>query len=171
MGSPALFLDRDGTLIPDVGYLSDPEKVALLPDVVTALTDAKARGYKLVIVSNQSGIARGYFDEATAHRVQARVNDMFEARGVTFDGVYFCVHGPDDGCACRKPSPGMLLDAARDLDIDLSRSIMIGDKPSDIEAGRHAGCRAYVAFETPVATATIVAKTWKDIQRWLGDQK
>jgi D-glycero-D-manno-heptose 1,7-bisphosphate phosphatase len=136
----ALFLDRDGTLIEDVGYPSDPALVKLLRGAAAVLRDARARGVLLVIVTNQSGVGRGMFDEATARRVQARVEELFAAEGVTFDGVYYCFHGPNEGCACRKPAPGMLLSAAAELGIDLARSIMIGDKASDVEAGAAAGC-------------------------------
>jgi D-glycero-D-manno-heptose 1,7-bisphosphate phosphatase len=139
----ALLLDRDGTLIEDVGYPKDPKKdIVLLRACLPALKKARDAGFILVVISNQSGVARGYFDVATACRFHEAVEAAFEAEGITFDGVYFCFHGPDDGCACRKPMPGLLHEAARQLDFDLASSIMIGDKDSDLEAGRAAGCMA-----------------------------
>lgn len=163
----ALFLDRDGTLITDTGYPRDPSLVQLLPSVVPVLLEVLTRGWALVIVSNQSGVARGIIARDEAARVEARVEALFAEQGVRFDGVYFCFHGPSESCRCRKPEPGMLLDAARDLSLDLHGSVMIGDKASDVQAGKTAGCRA-VAFagaEAPHADAHCV--TWADVAAWL----
>ncbi|MDB4962304.1 MAG: gmhB [Myxococcales bacterium] len=102
--------------------------------------------YKLVIISNQSGIARGKITEAEAEAVHARVIELFAASGVTFAGSYYCPHAPDAGCRCRKPAPGMLLDAAAELGLDLATSVMVGDKVSDLEAGRAAGCGRVIRF-------------------------
>lgn len=142
----ALFLDRDGTLIVDVGYPRDPALVEPLPGAVEALRDLQ-RDWLLVIVSNQSGIARGLITPDEARAVHERVVELFAAGGVTFAGAYYCPHGPDHGCRCRKPAPGMLLDAARELDIELAASVMIGDKPSDVECGRAAGCPMSLRFD------------------------
>ncbi|MDB4962302.1 MAG: gmhB [Myxococcales bacterium] len=141
----ALFLDRDGTLIVDVGYPRDPALVEPLPGAIEALRELQT-SYRLVIISNQSGIARGTITEAEAKAVHNRVIAMFAAGGVTFAGSYYCPHAPDAGCRCRKPAPGMLLDAAVELGLDLALSIMIGDKPSDVEAGRAAGCGGVIRF-------------------------
>jgi len=135
----AIFLDRDGTLIVDVGYPRDPEMVELLPGVEEVLRPLQ-RDWLLVIVSNQSGIGRGVISPEEANAVHDRMISLFREHGVAFAGVYYCPHAPGAHCECRKPSPGMLLDAALDLDLDLEQSIMIGDKPSDVEAGRAAGC-------------------------------
>ncbi len=145
----ALFLDRDGTLITDVGYPRDPALVDPLPGAIAALRELQ-RTWKLVIISNQSGIARGLITQAEAVAVHARVVEVFAHGGVTFAGGYYCPHGPDAGCRCRKPAPGLLLDAARDLGIELAASAMIGDKPSDLEAGLAAG----------VATVLRIADDW-----------
>lgn len=152
----ALFLDRDGTLIVDVGYPRDPDAVVLLPGAAEALRAVPA-DVALVIVSNQSGLARGRITLDEAAAVAARVEALFAADGVRFAGAYHCPHGPDDGCACRKPAPGMLLQAARDLDLELAASIMVGDKPSDVEAGRAAGCAASLAFDDWAATGPRIA--------------
>jgi len=141
----ALFLDRDGTLIVDVGYPRDPAQVELLPGAAAALRELP-RDVALVIVSNQSGLARGLITANEADAVAARVAQRFALEGVLFDAAYVCPHGPDEGCRCRKPAPGMLLDAARDLGLDLAASVMLGDKPSDVEAGQAAGCAASLRF-------------------------
>jgi histidinol-phosphate phosphatase family protein len=136
----ALLLDRDGTLIVDVGYPRDPALVEPLPGAIAALRELQAR-FALVIVSNQSGLGRGLITAAEARAVHDRVIDVFARGGVAFAGAYYCPHAPGAGCACRKPAPGLLLDAARDLGLALAGSIMIGDRSSDVAAGRAAGCR------------------------------
>lgn len=141
MGGRALFLDRDGTIIRDTGYVRDPASVELLPGAAHALKEARALGYELVVVSNQSGVARGIISAEELAAVQSRVDELLAGEGVVFDDVRFCLHGPDDGCACRKPAPGMLLTVAKERAIDLARSVMIGDKESDVVAGRKAGCK------------------------------
>jgi len=141
----ALFLDRDGTLIVDVGYPRDPALVEPLPGAIDALRELQ-RTWKLVIISNQSGLARGRITEAEARAVHARVVELFAAGGVTFAGAYYCPHAPDAGCRCRKPAPGLLLDAAAELGLDLTTSAMVGDKPSDLEAGRAAGVPRLIRF-------------------------
>ena len=145
MARRALFLDRDGTLIVDVGYPRDPALVQPIEGAIDTLRVLQ-RDHALVVISNQSGIARGRITPAEAAAVHERFVAMFESGGVTFAGFYYCPHGPDDGCRCRKPAPGLLEDAARELGLDLARSIMIGDKPSDLEAGRAAGCALVVPF-------------------------
>jgi histidinol-phosphate phosphatase family protein len=139
----ALFLDRDGTLIIDVGYPRDPERVELVAGAAEALRELQ-KTWTLVVISNQSGIARGIISEAEAAAVHERFAALFAKAGVTFAGCYYCPHAPDAGCRCRKPAPGLFDDAARELGLDVGRSLMIGDKPSDLEAGRAAGCRYVV---------------------------
>ena len=138
----AVFLDRDGTLIEDVGYPRDPARVTVLAGAVDALRELAGRGFVLAVVSNQSGLARGLVTPAEAAAVDARFRALFAAEGVAFDAVEYCPHGPDDGCDCRKPAPGMLLEIAGRLGLDLAGSFMVGDKESDVEAGRRAGCRS-----------------------------
>lgn len=138
----AVFLDRDGTIIEEVNYLSRPEQVALLPGAAGAIGAWNAAGVPVVVVTNQAGVARGYFPEARVGEVHARLSALLAERGARVDAYYYCPHGPADGCGCRKPAPGMLRAAARDLRLDLSRSWVIGDKPCDAEAGAAAGCRA-----------------------------
>lgn len=145
----ALLLDRDGTLIVDVGYPRDPARVELLPGAVEALLALQQR-YLLVVISNQSGIGRGLITTPEAQAVHDRVIDVFQRAGVRFAGAYYCPHAPDAGCTCRKPSPGLLLQAAAELDLDLPRSIMIGDKASDVLAGRAAGCGHTIRYGADV---------------------
>jgi histidinol-phosphate phosphatase family protein len=133
----ALFLDRDGTLMVDTGYVRDPNDVAILPGVPETLREARELGFLLVVVSNQSGVARGIISEQQLAAVESRFEALL---GVTLDLVLFCKHGPDDGCRCRKPLPGLLHDAARARNIDFSRSVMVGDRASDVAAGRAVGC-------------------------------
>lgn len=168
MGRAALFLDRDGTLIVDVGYPRDPSRVELLPGAASALAMARRAGLALVIVSNQSGVARGRITPGEAHAVQRRVEELFAAEGVTFDRTELCFHGPDDGCACRKPAPGMLLAAASALGLDCDACVMVGDKISDVEAGRAAGCFA-VGFgpEHTTLGADASFATWTELATWL----
>ncbi len=148
----AAFLDRDGTIIRDEVYLKDPSRVRLLPGAADALRALASRGFALVVVSNQSGVARGLIAPADLARVHARLVEVLAAEGIRLDGAYHCVHGPADGCDCRKPRPGMLLQAARELGLDLAASVMIGDKPSDVEAGAAAGARGilFTGDWTPV---------------------
>ena len=136
----AVFLDRDGTIIEDEGYLVDASRIRLLTGAIDALRMFRERGFLLVVISNQSGIARGLITPAQHDEVDARVKAILAAHGVPLDAAYYCPHGPDDRCACRKPLPGMIVQAAREHDIDLTHSFMIGDKMADVAAGRAAGC-------------------------------
>ncbi len=136
---PALFLDRDGTLIRLVNYLSRAEDVASVPGAFETLAQAGQAGFRAVIVTNQSGIERGYYGWGAFAAVQARVIALAEAAGGAIDAVYACPALPGNGAACRKPAPGMILAAAEDLAIDLGASWIVGDSASDLEAGRRAG--------------------------------
>ena len=138
MKRPAAFLDRDGTIIEDKGFLGDPTGVRILPTVVDALRLLAAHGYATVVVSNQSGVARGYFDEATVHAVNGEVARVLAGDGIALDGWYHCPHY-DDGCDCRKPAPGMIVRAAADHALDVARSAVVGDRGSDIELAHALG--------------------------------
>ena len=136
--SPAVFLDRDGTLMTDVEYCGDPARVAVFPGAADALSRLRARGYFLVMISNQSGIGRGYFTEEDFQRVQAEVVRQLGDAG-RLDGAYHCPERPEGASDRRKPGPGMILAAAADLGLDLTRSYIVGDSRADVEAGRRAG--------------------------------
>jgi D-glycero-D-manno-heptose 1,7-bisphosphate phosphatase len=136
---PAVFLDRDGTLIRPVPYLSEPEAVELLPGVARALRNVSESGVPLVVVSNQSGVGRGLFTVSHVHAVMARLRERLREHGVELTSIRFCPHLPEDDCACRKPRSGMLELAAEDLEISLRDSVMIGDQLLDAAAGQAAG--------------------------------
>ena len=168
-GAPAVFLDRDGTLMVDVGYPRDPADVRLLDGAADALVQLRNAGFRLVLVSNQAGIGRGLITEAEARSVHERFVAELARRGARLDDARYCPHAPDAGCDCRKPAPGMLLAAAGDLGLDLEASFMIGDKATDVEAGRRAGCRTvlFAPDGTPSdggspGHADHVARTWTD---------
>lgn len=141
---PAIFLDRDGTLNVEKGYLHEWRDWVWLPHVREGLASLKKAGYLLVVVSNQSGIARGYYDEAALQELNACINRDLSELGINIDAFYHCPHHPQISgpCDCRKPAPGMILRAARELGIDLGASWLFGDKIADIEAARASGVRA-----------------------------
>lgn len=141
MSAPRRFvlLDRDGTINIERHYLSDPNQLSLLPGAAAGLRAMRDLGLGLVVVTNQSGIARGYFDEARLAAIHDRLHELLGAAGVELDGIYFCPHGPADNCPCRKPRAGMALAAARELDFRPEQAFMIGDKPCDIELGKCIG--------------------------------
>jgi D-glycero-D-manno-heptose 1,7-bisphosphate phosphatase len=143
----AVFLDKDGTLIQDVPYNVDPKKIQLTAGA-EALQTLHQKGYLLIVISNQSGVARGYFPETALVEVEQKLRELLAQLNVLLQDFYYCPHHPAGTvakyaipCNCRKPAPGLLLQAARDRDIDLSQSWFIGDILNDIEAGRRAGCK------------------------------
>ena len=136
---PAVFLDRDGTLMRDVDYCGDPAQVEVFPGAADALRKLKTAGYKLIIVTNQSGIARGYFNENDYRAVEREfLHQMGEG---LIDDTYYCADLPGTNSVRRKPAPGMVLEAQRDHHLDLARSYFLGDKASDVECGRNAGVK------------------------------
>lgn len=147
MARPAIFLDRDGTLIEDANYLSRIEQVKLLPGAAEAVKLWNDAGWPVILITNQSGVARGYFPEERVHEVHRHLKLLLAEHGARLDAVYYCPHHPEGivkeyrkPCECRKPRPGMILQAALEHDIDLSRSVMIGDKVDDMHAAEAAGC-------------------------------
>lgn len=136
-----VFIDKDGTLIHDVPYNVDPKNVQLTMGAGRALRRIKNAGYQLIVISNQSGIAKGLFEEKDLLPINRQIQTLLTPHGVKVDAFYYCPHGPDDGCECRKPMPGMILQAGRDHAVDLQISWMIGDILNDVEAGNRAGCR------------------------------
>jgi len=148
MSNKAIFLDRDDTLIEDPGYISDPDQVKLLSGAARALAQFKAMGYKLVVVTNQSAVARGIITEKALGKIHDRLEHLLAKNHAFLDAIYYCPYHPEGSVAKyrresddRKPNPGMLLAAAEDLDIDLGESWMIGNAPHDVEAGLRAGCK------------------------------
>jgi histidinol-phosphate phosphatase family protein len=162
MARPAVFLDRDGTIIDDVGYVGSPDQVQLLPGAAEGIRRLREAGYLAVIVSNQSGVARGLFDEAALREVHARVEALLQAEGAALDGAYYCPYldGPEaivprfaKASDLRKPAPGMILQAASELGIDRAASWMIGDSERDVQAGERAGCRTVLIASNGAAEA------------------
>ncbi|HEX6707271.1 MAG TPA: HAD family hydrolase [Albitalea sp.] len=141
----AVFVDKDGTLVENLPYNVDPERVRFTPHAIEGLRLLDAHGFKLVIVTNQPGLAYGMFTRAALTRLQGALAATLRREGVSLAGFYACPHAPGagrvPGCLCRKPAPGLLRQAARALGIDLARSWMVGDILDDVEAGRRAGCR------------------------------
>jgi len=153
MKNPAVFLDRDGTVIKEVGYLNSLSKVELLPGVPKALAVLHDAGFKLFIVTNQSGVARGLFTESFVRETHELLFNMLKERGCFLDGFYYCPHHPTEGkppyvgeCNCRKPKPGMVLQAAYEHNLDLTRSWIIGDKKSDILTAKNIGMKAVLVL-------------------------
>ncbi|HLA37318.1 MAG TPA: HAD family hydrolase [Candidatus Brocadiales bacterium] len=173
----AVFLDRDGTIIHGVPYLSSPEELVLLPNSARAIRLFKEEGFTVVIATNQSGVARGYFTEQRLHEIHERLLDLLSQEGATIDAVYYCPHLPEGTvaeysieCQCRKPKTGMLLRAAREHGINLKGSIMIGDTPGDILAGNAVGCKTVLVknheeeIDMPVEADLVVRDIWKAAQ-------
>ncbi len=144
----AVFLDRDGTINFDPGYIKDPAALTLLEGALSGMKRLQDAGFKLVVVTNQSGVGRGFFTEEDLGKVHARLDELLSAGGVQVDYYSVCIHRPEDQCPCRKPSPKLLLDGALALGIDPSQSYMVGDKLLDLDAGKNAGCRASILVRT-----------------------
>ncbi len=145
----AVFIDKDGTLIPDVPYNVDPALIKLSPDSIQGLRTLAQNGYLLVIISNQSGVALGYFREEALGPVKEKIVELLKEEGLTLDGFFYCPHHPEGDvaeyrkeCACRKPLPGLILQACAEMQIDPAASWMVGDILHDVEAGNRAGCRS-----------------------------
>lgn len=144
----AVFLDRDGTIVVHEPYLSSPDQLKLLPNTSHGIRLFKEHGYLIIVITNQSGIARGFFDEKRLTLIHRKLTGMLGNEGVVIDDLYYCPHHTEGiiehykvDCDCRKPKPGMILDAARKYHIDLTQSLMIGDSETDMLAGKNAGCR------------------------------
>jgi len=148
---PAIFLDRDGTLVHDGGYLHRPEDYRRLPGVAEGLGLLRDAGFRLVLVTNQSGIGRGYFGAEDLARFQQALAADLGSLGIELDGTYVCPHRPEEGCACRKPRPGLVHRAIRELDLDPARSFAVGDRPRDVELARTVPLRGGVLVARPDA--------------------
>lgn len=146
MSSPRRFvlIDRDGTINVEKHYLSDPDQLQLIDGVGAALRRLSQAGFGIAIITNQSGIARGYFNLERLDQIHARLAQMLEAEGVRLDGIYICPHGPDDDCTCRKPLPGMAEQAMAEHGFDPKLSTVIGDKEVDVELGQAIGAATFL---------------------------
>lgn len=133
---PFVLLDRDGTIIVERHYLADPGQIEFLPGAIEGLRHLLAMGLGLVVLTNQSAVGRGFFDETQLDLVHRHLRELLNNEGVHLEGIYFCPHTPESNCSCRKPRPGLAERAAKELEFDLQASFLIGDKPADIELGR-----------------------------------
>jgi len=143
---PVVFLDRDGTVNEEVGYLNHISRLKIIPGAAEGIKRLKAAGFAVVIVTNQTGPARGYFPESLVHEVNRELLKRLSAEGAEVDGIYVCLHLPEADCDCRKPKPGMVLRAAEELDLDLSRSYVVGDRWVDIELAQRVGARGVLVL-------------------------
>ncbi len=150
----AVFLDRDGTIVEDTDHLHERNKVRFLPQVAAAIKLLNKNGFKVVVVTNQAGVARGYFTEEVVRDINDYIRQLLSQEDAFIDKIYYCPHHPEGiipeyrrECNCRKPNPGMLRQSAEELNINLNKSFLIGDKMSDIEAGRGAGCKTILLLD------------------------
>ena len=144
----AIFMDRDGTIVEDVGYMNSPDQIRFIPGSIEAIKMLYQAGYKVVVITNQAGVARGLVTEDMLQTIDKTMHKWILNGGAHLDGIYYCPHHPEHGvypykqtCECRKPHPGLIKRAKRDLEIDLTQSFMIGDKATDVEAGKRVGIK------------------------------
>ena len=170
-----LFLDRDGVINVDVGYLSDPAHLEFIPGAIEAMKEAQTRGYDIIVVTNQSGVARGYYTEEDVQALHAEMSRRLEAEGVHILAYYYCPHHPEGtveaykkACDCRKPNPGMLTKAIEEWHVDVDGSFLVGDKPSDVEAAESIGMRAYPFEEENLMTFLTPIFAWEEGRKLLG---
>jgi|SRR5579859_2623343 len=156
-------IDRDGTIIQERHYLADPAEVELLPGAAPGLRKLRQLGFGLLIVTNQSGLARGYFDRPRLDRIHARMADLLAVEGVAVDGIYVCPHLPDANCACRKPRPGLVHQAVAEHGFDPAQAIVVGDKPCDVDLGHAINAMSFLVrtgygkdFELSTAAHVVV---------------
>lgn len=149
MTKRAVFLDRDGTMAKDVKYCSCPEDFELFPSTARAIKLLNEHGFKVIVVTNQSGIARGYFTEETLAQIHEKMKGELAKEGAWVDDIYYCPHHPGDNCDCRKPKPKLVLQAAKKHDIDLNHSFVVGDLPLDIDMGKAVGCKTILLLDSP----------------------
>lgn len=179
MSSPAVFLDRDGTINEEMGYINHWSRLRVFPQAAPAIRCLNEAGLKVVVVTNQSGAARGYFPPALVDEVNRRLIEFLAAGGARLDGIYVCTHHPEVDCPCRKPKPALILQAASDLDLDLSRSYLVGDRYKDIETAAKAGVKGILVLtgygrgeydflrEKATAQPVYVAQDLEDAAAWI----
>ncbi len=175
MGNKAVFLDRDGTMAKDVHYCSRPEDFELFPNTAKAIRLLNEHGFKVIAITNQSGIARGYFTEETLAHIHEKMKRELAKEGAWVDGIYYCPHHPNDNCECRKPKPKLALQAAKDFDINLENSFVVGDLQMDVELGKTIGAKTILVGDPltadknnadPDALASDILEAVLTILRW-----
>jgi D-glycero-D-manno-heptose 1,7-bisphosphate phosphatase len=182
MSHPAVFLDRDGTINEEMGYINHLSRFRLLPHAAQAIRRLNETGFKVVMVTNQSGAARGYFPPSLVNEVHEHLETLLASEGAHLDGIYACLHAPDANCACRKPRPTLIQQAARDLDLDLERSYAVGDRYRDIETAVNAGVQGilvltgyglgeyeYLRTTSKVQPVQIASGLWEAVEWILAD--
>ena len=144
----AIFLDRDGVINTEVGYLSSPDKFDFIDGTIEALKTLKKKGFLLIVITNQAGIARGYYSEEILGNIHKKMNDILQQNDIILDGIYYCPHHPDftGSCDCRKPKPGMMFKAKDKFNIDMKNSFMVGDTLNDIKTGLNANCKTVLVL-------------------------
>ena len=162
MAERYVLLDRDGTIMYDKHYLHDPDGVELLPGAVEGLRRLADLGFKFAVLTNQSGVGRGYFDEAAVHACNERLSELLAPHGVRIEAYFYCPHTPDDECGCRKPETGLMAQAAQALGFDPKRSWMIGDKTADMGVGRNSGARTILVRTGKGAEHEARCREWTD---------
>lgn len=163
----AVFFDRDGTLNLDRGYTHKPEDWVWLPGTLKGLRRLQAAGWMLVVISNQSGIGRGYYGWEQLKKLENWLIGQLAAEGIAISGWYYCPHMPDEGCCCRKPAPGLLLEAGANLSLNLKDSWMLGDRITDIQAGSAAGCSCGLIAPSQDSPEVLAARIdWPDLPVW-----
>ncbi|MBL0387296.1 HAD family hydrolase [Tumebacillus sp. ITR2] len=169
MSQPAVFLDRDGVINDHVRFVNTPDDLILFPGVGPAISSLRDAGYQVFVVTNQGGIGLGHMQETALHAIHEKMERELERDGAIIDEIAYCPHKPHAKCACRKPEPKMILDLAQKFDVDLSRSFMVGDRESDVEAGQKAGTKTIfigAKGETdPKATHNV--KTLVEAAEWI----
>ncbi len=146
MKAPVVFLDRDGTINKEVGYLNDPSLLELLPGAANGIQALKQAGFKVVIITNQSGLARGYFSLTTLEEIHRELLRQLALHGAYIDGIYFCPHHPDEGCPCRKPATALVEKAVIELGLDISRAYVVGDKRIDLLLAKNIGAKGVLVL-------------------------
>ncbi len=172
---PWLVLDRDGTLVRECHYLRHPDQLELLPGAVPGLRMLTQYGVPVVVVTNQSAVGRGMLDHAQLGRIHARLDWLLQQHGVRVQGIYYCPHRPEEGCRCRKPAPGLLEEAARDLELDPAQAVVVGDKPCDVELALAVGATGVLVRtgygaqyeQQGYDKAELVADDLHQVARWL----
>ncbi len=174
-GAIAVFFDRDGTINEESGYLSNPDDLSLIKGAAEAVKRLNSIGIKVIVISNQSGVGRGFFSEEDLARVNKRLTDLLLSRGARIDAIYYCPHHPEDNCECRKPKPGLLKKAALEHSIDLIRSYVVGDKKTDVELAGNAGSKGILVktgfgsdqLKTMTSPPAFVAEDILDATGWI----
>ena len=147
MGNRAVFVDRDGTINVNYGYISSPDNFKMYPGIVKGIKLLNESGFKVIVITNQSGIARGYFSKEALKEIHDKMEKELAEKGASVDAIYYCPHHPDENCDCRKPETGLFKMAKDDFDIDYKKSFVVGDRMLDVEAGYKLGCKTILVPE------------------------